>query len=221
MTKTIAILGKSRKLNGYCVAGIDMKTNEWVRLEHPIYRSLSHNDLLTYGNKECEVLDVVEVQCLDKPSDKPYHPENVTINTRCQLRRIGTTTWPIIIRKIRLSHIENRHILGINSRFDTVDNIARLKDKSSLQLIKVSDLSIYSGLYNEIRADFTYYGKRWTDFSVTDFAYGNIEKSINLKSAYLVVSRSLPFKPRYKNEIYHYSLIGQVIPDPAIYKTAS
>ena len=226
MKRTIAILGKSRKLSGYCVAGIDMKTNEWVRLEHPKYSSLSHGDLLISGNKECEVLDVVEVQCLDNPSNKPYQPENVTLNTRYNLRFLYKTSWSDILPKIKLSNEENGLILGIDSRFDTVDNIAKLNDMSSLQLIKVSDLSIYSiynpnSFYDTIKASFTYGGKHWSSFSVTDFAYRNIGNSIKLKSAYLVVSRGLPFKPSYQKESYHYSLIGQVIPDPAIYKTAS
>ena len=226
MKRTIAILGKSRKHSGYCVAGIDMKTNEWVRLEHPKYQSLSHGNLIISGNTECEILDVVEIQCLDNSSDKPYQPENVTLNTRYNMRLLYKTSWSEIIPKIKKTHDDKGLILGIDSSFDTVDNIAKLKDKSSLQLIKVSDLNICSyykpnSFYDTIKASFTYGGKRWTNFSVTDFTYRNIGNSIKLKSAYLVVSRGLPFKPSYQKESYHYSLIGQVIPDPAIYKTAS
>ena len=32
MEKTIIILTKSKKHSGYCVAGIDFETGEWIRL---------------------------------------------------------------------------------------------------------------------------------------------------------------------------------------------
>ena len=133
------------------------------------------------------------------------------------------TSWSTIFSRITKANKSSNLILGIDSLCETIENVAKLNDKSSLQLIHVTDLIIYTEDTNHgshPKADFTYGGKRWYYFSVTDYSYLNLPKTISFSSAYLIVSRGVPFRPSHKNEYYHYSLVAKIIDDPSVSKIA-
>ncbi len=235
MKRRVAILTKSKKYGGYCVAGIDIDTNEWVRLERPGFKSLRREHLLSEAGRECGVLDVVEVECLDRPSDKAYHPEDVYLNPNVPFKCLSRTTWAEIISRDIEAKNERGLILGSNSMRETEYQVGKMGDKTSLQLIKVSDLIIYNEpkdkrnelgeVYGEearIKAKFTYQGEMKSGFSVTDFEYMELAENNNIyiPTAYLVVSRGEPFKHSLSNCIWHYSLVAQIIKGDEVDKAA-
>jgi hypothetical protein len=61
MVKTICILTKSVKDRGYCVAGIDVETGEWIRLVSTKSGEAIEKETLDDEKNPIEVLDVVAV----------------------------------------------------------------------------------------------------------------------------------------------------------------
>lgn len=215
--RRVAILTKSKKYGGYCVAGIDIDTNEWVRLERPGSNSLKDEHLISESGWECDVLDVVEVECIDRSSEKDYHPEDVYLNPNVPFKRLYRTTWTKIISSGIEVKNERGLILGSCSKRATVEQVGKMNNKTSLQLIKVNNLTIYNSPLVErpyrIKADFTYQGEKMIGFSVTDFVYMELAKDEDIKipSAYLVVSRGEPFIPADSKCVWHYSIVAQII----------
>ena len=78
MKKEIIILTKSDKRAGYCIAGIDKETGEWVRVissnwmtEHAVPGS----DLVCDDGKEVDIYNVVEIEFI-KAVPTNVQPEN-------------------------------------------------------------------------------------------------------------------------------------------------
>ncbi len=229
MKRRIAILTRSKKNEGmhkgYCVAGINVDTNEWVRLKRMDSSTLREEHITTDTGYECRELDVVEVECLDEPSGRDYQPENIYVNPDVPFKHLYRTTWADIISRGIEVKDENGMILGSVSYRETLYQVSKLKDKTSLQLIKVSDLTIFndpckvtndsdiSWKVDRIKASFTYQGQNKYYFSVTDRDYLELakEKDIYIPSAYLVVSRGEPFTNSRSKCTYHYSIVAKII----------
>ena len=78
----VAILTKSAKNGGYCVAGIDMDTRQWIRLVSSDANScgaLFSQDLQYKDGTYCEPFDIARIPILGK-HPHVYQPENVLIN---------------------------------------------------------------------------------------------------------------------------------------------
>ena len=79
MKKILVILAKSAKRGNFCVAGIELSTNKWIR---PISHDETINDAVTaaelsYADKtEAQILDVAEIDFEDTPVENPVQPEN-------------------------------------------------------------------------------------------------------------------------------------------------
>lgn len=238
MKRRIAILTRSKKnegmYKGYCVAGIDVDTNEWVRLKRMDSSTLREEHITTETGRVCRELDVIEVECLDEPSGRDYQPENIYVNPDVPFKYLYRTTWTNIISRGIEVKDEKGEILGSISYRETPYQVSKLKDKTSLQLIKVSDLTIFndpgkitndsdiSWMVDRIKASFTYQGKNKYYFSVTDRDYLELakEKDIYIPSAYLVVSRGEPFTNSRSKCTYHFSIVAKIIKSTEVGKVA-
>lgn len=84
MKKEVAILTKSSKYKGYCVAGIDVNTGEWVRFvsdNEQTHGALSAYDISYADRHICKPLDVVLVEVVEAVP-LAHQPENYLINSR-------------------------------------------------------------------------------------------------------------------------------------------
>lgn len=64
MERKVAILTRSSKFGGYCVAGVDLNTGEWVRFvssDAQTHGALSRRDITYEDRSICNPLDVVLV----------------------------------------------------------------------------------------------------------------------------------------------------------------
>ena len=64
MEREVAILTRSSKFRGYCVAGIDLNTGEWVRFvsnDTQTHGALSRSDITYEDGSICNPLDIVLV----------------------------------------------------------------------------------------------------------------------------------------------------------------
>lgn len=84
MKCTVAILTMSSKNGGYCVAGVDVKNGDWIRLvSDNVYThgALSSDDIKYKSGGYCKPLDVVQVPII-RYTPLEYQPENVLIDRK-------------------------------------------------------------------------------------------------------------------------------------------
>jgi len=77
MKKTIIILTKSKKHSGYCVAGIDYETGEWIRLlssDNETEGAVPRDDLVFSNGQILEVYDIITCD-LVKPCGTEVQPK--------------------------------------------------------------------------------------------------------------------------------------------------
>lgn len=98
--KTVVCLANSRKGSGYCFAGYDLDSNEWIRPVGAGWEGavLAGQERLNNGLLPA-LLDIVQVP-LAEPSPEPGEPENW---------RLSRGVWKLVDR---LSGLGRRRTLG-------------------------------------------------------------------------------------------------------------
>ena len=173
MKKLIVILAKSAKHSNYCVAGIELSTNKWIR---PISHDKTIEDAvtaaeLTYSdNTEAQIFDVVEIEFEDTPAQNKIQPENSFFKN---------STWKKFC-SWNLSDVEK--FCGFDStdlifydtsrrlELSTLENVNRQK---SLLILPIENISIVTEIRNDekkFQANFSYGGVNYERFSVGDIA---------------------------------------------------
>mgnify|MGYP004622983189 CR=1 FL=1 len=170
MEKDIIILTCSAKHSGYCVAGIDLDSNEWIRLVAT--DDLDTNEIpksfMVYSDfTRCRPLDVVSVDIIEEiPGD--IQPENVLVNLRKK---------PIFKSRITPNQLEDfissdRYIYRGTSSY--MDGFTAHSCGHSLGLYKVQDIYLDVFEFNgrmKTKLDFTYNGRSYEGWSMTDPDY--------------------------------------------------
>ncbi len=90
--RTIVCLANSRKLNGRCVAGLDLqngKVGEWIRPVGSADKGELYDERLYAGREEPRLLDIIEIEFL-RPRSTAGHPEDHLVNARLQWVRQGS-----------------------------------------------------------------------------------------------------------------------------------
>lgn len=99
MEKEIIILAKSSKHNGFCIAGVDAETGEWVR---PISSNEEEEGavpltgILYEDGTEIQVLDRVKIKLLE-PVPTNVQPENYRYDESYYWVKTGTATIEEVI----------------------------------------------------------------------------------------------------------------------------
>lgn len=172
MKKEIIILTCSAKHGGYCVAGIDIDSYEWIRLVSS--DNLNNNEIpkefmYYYNSTSCKPLDVVSVEIIKKlPGD--IQPENVLVD-------LGIT--PVYKYKLAphelIKYISNDREI-YKSTFPYMDKNTALNCGFSLALYQVKDIFLDVFEYNgrtKVKLNFTYNGCMYSGWSMTDpYYYG-------------------------------------------------
>lgn len=208
MKREVAILTKSSKFGGFCVAGVDINTGEWVRFvsnDERTHGALSVFDITYENGKICKPLDIVSVDVV-APVPLPHQPENYLINSNEYWVKIGectlfdvlgmhpAETWPFIYGNL------NPYVAGRE-----IDAIGH-----SLILVKVSSLLISqtTNMCNKpkTKASFIYNRNWYNNMSVTDPQFYSIQNGTRFSNAYLVIS--LPDTP-FPEDCY-YKFVAQI-----------
>lgn len=196
---TISVLTKSSKFSGYCIAGIDCETGDWVRLiteDLQSHGAVSAGDLICENGRECQILDVIEVPIIRNVNDA-LQPENILIDTSRHIYFVKETTIEDVL-KIHPAEIRN-YILGNKYPYITEERVGQLG--YSLTIVKVSDLLIKQALNPDgapkTKANFTYRFERYENVSVTDYRFYSVEDGTLYNEAHLVVSIGTPYNNRY------------------------
>ena len=173
MKKLMVILAKSAKYGNYCVAGIEISTNKWIRpISHDekIADAVPAADLIYSDNTEAQILDVVEIDFEDTPVSNVIQPENFFYKN---------STWKKLGRW-NLSDVEK--FCGLDSTdfifYDTarrleIDTINNADRKKSLLLLPLENFSVIIDFRNDekkFHANFDYGGIRYERFGIGDIA---------------------------------------------------
>ena len=216
MYKEIVILTKSKKYGKYCVAGIDLKTNKWIRLvkndnEHD--GALGDIDMICDDYTIADVQDVVKVP-IAKEIPNGCQTENNLIDRgkwqklgKMSLKKIVFNTIPIDEPYV---FCDNQCCLDANS----IQNI-----DYSLQIAKAENLKIYYKVKEDgsikVKADFLNNSNTYSMISVTDTKICKkieTQKEIFINKAYIIVSL-----PKNAYEGFYYKFIAQIFPVDIFY----
>lgn len=175
MKKILVILAKSAKYRNYCVAGIELSTNKWIR---PISHDEKTQDAvtaaeLTYAdNTEAQILDVVEIDFEDMRVENPVQPENFFFKG----------TWKKLARW-NLSDVEKfcgldatDFIFYDDSRRLELSTLENFDRKKSLLILPLENISVSIEIRNnekKFRANFIYGGINYENFGVGDISLRN------------------------------------------------
>ncbi len=156
MEKKIIILTKSKKHSGYCVAGIDYETGEWIRLvssDLETEGAVPWKDLQYSNGETLEVYDIIICRLLRKYGTV-VQPENCLYDETVKWKKVGKSNLDEVIK-----------IHG----YDSVDYVFENEDTKlpadwifsgnpSLCLLKVKDASIWVKTFEDkkISLNFTY-----------------------------------------------------------------
>ena len=208
--REIIILTKSKKYGGYCVAGIDRYTGEWIRLIINNNRPIFDNDIKYENGNYVDVLDIIRVNLIENKSNY-YQPENWTYDNN-NIKYIGKSN---INEILNIHHPENNNFLFYNDKnYVSPNEIVKIPpyEKHSLTLIRPNGFKIYVDEYGKPRCNFEYSGIRYNGMPITDFKIRNYVRNIenykNFKFSKLNCVVVVSLGSLYK--LYHYKLVAQV-----------
>lgn len=201
----IVCLANSFKRGGRCIAGIDLKTNRWIR---PIGRgdegAIGRERLI--NGEEPELLDIVELPLGAIADDLGCQPEN-RILLPGPWRKVGVIEIDDVIRYAedtdRLLH--NFDTKVPLSEFES--NIKKTEWKS-LQLIHVKNACFSKNPWDKIKCNFFYSG-HWYSLKAT---CPEAEKYLSLKSDFiLTISIGGPYRRKQGDDLSCWKMVAGVI----------
>ena len=187
MKKDIIVLTCSAKHGGYCVAGIDTETNEWIRLVAS--DNLETNEIPKYfmrysDHTVCKPLDVVGVEVIeDLPGD--IQPENVLVDL---------DYTPVFKGRVTPEDLEDYisdDAYIYNGISPYMDERTAIRCGYSLALYKVKN--VYLDVFEfegriKTKLRFTYNGHIYDSMSMTDPAYYGCDSGKICDEGLIVVS---------------------------------
>lgn len=212
MVKEIVILTKSKKYYNYCIAGMDLSNNRWIRLvsdDISIRRAVPRKDIIYNDGKELEILDVVKVHvksCLPEA----HQVENWLYDSTFKWQKVGKMTIDKVYKDLIQ---ENEPYIFYNSdRRVSANEITKSPIKYSLKLAKIDLMKIWCETYEKekFRAQFTYNGVEYNRIAITDMEFNkrlsNKCSSTVLENVYVVFSLGEEY-----TDGYYYKLIASII----------
>ena len=177
MEKKIIILTKSKKHSGYCVAGIDYESGEWIRLvssDSETEGAVPLEDLQYSNGETLEVYDIIMCRLLRK-CGTIVQPENCLYDETVKWEKVGKSNFDEVIK-----------IHG----YDSVDYVFENEDTKlpadwifsgnpSLCLLKVKDASIWVKMFEDkkISLNFTYDDIQYKYMSISQIDLLNYYKN--------------------------------------------
>lgn len=212
MKKTIIILTKSKKHSGYCVAGIDYETGEWIRLissDNETEGAVPRDDLVFSNGQILEVYDIITCE-LVKPCGTEVQPENWLYDEDMKWKMVG---------KSNLAEVLEIH--GYNSMNYIFENEDvklpadwEFESNSSLCLAKINNAFVWVKTFEEkkISLNFTYNNVQYRYMSISqtdilDYYKNKPDGSYPLGTVYAVFSLT----DRYYWNGKYYKVVAQIL----------
>jgi hypothetical protein len=207
-TVEAVILTKSSKNGGYCVAGIDTNTGDWVRFvscDQASHGALTYAHLVDRNGELIVPFDVVIVP-IEGTAPLAIQPENVLIDETRAWEKIGVMTIDEVLQLHGLEHPLN--LLGNEYSYITEPRVRTVG--YSLTIVQVKDLCITHPQPYKTKATFFYGLERYEGIAVTDRDYYNAPDGLSIEKAYLVMSLpDAPIEGTGNNK--YYKFIAKII----------
>lgn len=168
LKKEIIILTKSDKRMGYCVAGIDRQTGEWIRVvssDVQTEHAVPSHDLVYETGQIADIYDIVEIDFL-RAVPTVVQPENYLYNEMVSWRKKGKSNLNEVL-----------HIHGYDDADYVFGNTANRLESQQVHLARQSLLllSVEQARYNVkhfpersvLQLNFSYNGNNYSYFKVT------------------------------------------------------
>ncbi|MPQ30549.1 hypothetical protein E4V42_03740 [Clostridium estertheticum] len=214
MNKTVIILTKSRKYKNYCVAGIDFKTGEWVRLvsmDSTINHAVKKIDFTYENGEEAEILDIVNIECLENKTNY-YQPENWVYEEKYYWEKKGQVSIDDV--KAKIKQIDDEYVFYNGEKNITKEFIETIPvaERYSLKLISPENAKVYVKTYDRLKhyAVFDYNGVNYGTLGITDEVFNegcSSEGWYKLENISFVLSLA----DIYPADNSHYKVIASVI----------
>lgn len=167
MEKKIIILTKSKKHSGYCVAGIDYETGEWIRLvssDLETEGAVPWEDLQYSNGETLEVYDIIMCRLLRK-CGTIVQPENCLYDETVKWKKVGKSNLDEVIKIHGYDSVE--YVFENEDTKLPADWI--FSGNPSLCLLKVKDASIWVKTFEDkkISLNFTYDGIQYKYMSIS------------------------------------------------------
>ena len=212
MEKKIIILTKSRKHSGYCVAGIDYETGEWIRLvssDSETEGAVPWEDLQYSNGETLEVYDIIMCRLLRK-CGTIVQPENCLYDETMKWEKVGKSNFDEVIK-----------IHG----YDSVDYVFENEDTKlpadwrfsgnpSLCLLKIKDASIWVKTFEDkkISLNFTYDDIQYKYMSISQIDLLNYYKNKSDNSYPLgTVTVVFSLTDKYYWNGKYYKVVAQIL----------
>ena len=169
MKKEIIILTKSAKINGFCVAGIDIHNGEWIRLVSEDNEAgegaVLRKDLLYNDYSEAQIFDIIEVNGYNSPTNA--QKENFIYNGKWN--KIGTGSLQNVISKCSC----NRFIFGSTSA--TLNESEITGESLLLAIIDNITIDVYVNDFGKkkFKINFTCNGSKYDGINLSDIELKN------------------------------------------------
>lgn len=196
----MAVLTKSAKNGGYCVAGINMRNGKWERIvtdDEESHGAVFDSDLMSKDGRPVSELDIIDVPIVNFLKDDTQ-PENILLSKDEPIEIIGKTTLEEVLKIHPVS--TRKTILGNHYQFLLPEEINKINH--SLDLIEVSNFGVYrtenSSGKLKTKAEFVYNNRKYWNMSITDLcALENYEEYAEIDKAILVMSYGSEYNGRY------------------------
>ena len=212
MEKKIIILTKSKKHSGYCVAGIDYETGEWIRLvssDLETEGAVPCEDLQCSNGETLEVYDIIMCRLLRK-CGTIVQPENCLYDETVKWKKVGKSNLDEVIKIHGYDSVE--YVFENEDTKLPADWI--FSGNPSLCLLKVKDASIWVKTFEDkkISLNFTYDDVRYKYMSISqidllNYYRNNTDDSYPLGTVTVVFSLTDKY---YWNGKY-YKVVAQIL----------
>lgn len=220
-SRELVIIAKSRKHSDYCIAGIDCKSVELVRVitdnKNNGY-AVSAKDIINEDGTIAEVLDNVVIVTDDNNVEIPHQPENIMLDTRYYVLNKGTLDKSKLRKFINQLANMYEDIFYNTNRYISKKELDQIhkEDRHSLEIVKPDFMivKVKDSLKKTLMANIKYNSLWYNNIPITDEEfeekyYDKILNSeyqkLNFRDICLVISLGEEFKGNY------YKLIASVI----------
>ena len=220
-SRELVIIAKSRKHSDYCIAGIDCKNVELVRVitdnKNNGY-AVSAKDIINEDGTIAEVLDNVVIFTDDNNVEIPHQPENIMLDTRYYVLNKGTLDKSKLRRFINQLANMYEYIFYNTNRYISKKELDQIhkEDRHSLEIVKPDFMivKVKNSFKKTLMANIKYNSLWYNNIPITDEEfeekyYDKILNSeyqkLNFRDICLVISLGEEFKGNY------YKLIASVL----------
>lgn len=205
MRRSVVILTKSAKHGGYCVAGLDVDTGQWLRLvsaDRQRKGALTDDDMRYRNGDIADCLDVVSLNTLGEEPSR-YQPENILIDDGEDWQKLGQ--WPLR-QVMRLHEPERRPFIFWDSSPYLCEAEMDMLDHS-LTMAEVEELILIRNPYRKMKTSFFYCGRLYENISMTDISFYGAAHGTRIQRALLVASL-----PEVDFQGCYYKFIAKIFP---------